>query len=278
MSGWRDRAAAMLREPLVHFLVAGALIFVALSGRQPDAGERRIVVDEAVVSGLVNGYVQAFRRPPTDEDLDGMIRDYVRGEAYYREALRLGLDRDDDVVKKRLRNKMLAIASAEVEAVKPSDADLQAVLDKDPGRYAAPPRYTLEQVYLGDDNPALRAAAATQLAAMKPGAVPTLRGPAIPLPERLDDSPLLDIATQFGDDFAEGLEKAPVGRWSGPVVSGFGLHLIKIERRAPSPKPTLASLRQRLENDWRSAAIQKAEENNLNDLLKGYDVVIKRPR
>jgi hypothetical protein len=268
----------MLREPLVHFLVAGALIFVVLSGRQPDAGERRIVVDEAVVSGLVNGYVQAFRRPPTDEDLDGMIRDYVRGEAYYREALRLGLDRDDDVVKKRLRNKMLSMASAEVEAAKPSDADLQAVLDKNPGRYTEPPHYTFEQLYLGDDNPALRAAAAAQLVAMKPGAMPTLRGPTIPLPERLDDSPLLDIATQFGDDFAATLETAPVGRWSGPVVSGFGLHLIKIERRVASPKPTLMSVRQRLENDWRSAAIQKAEEDNLTALLKGYDVVIKRPR
>ena len=91
MTTWRNRAAALLREPLVHFLAAGALIFVVLSGRPPDAGERRILVNEAVVTGLVNGYVQAFRRPPNDEELDGLIRDYVRGEVYYREALRLGL-------------------------------------------------------------------------------------------------------------------------------------------------------------------------------------------
>lgn len=275
---WRTRAAALLREPLVHFLVAGALIFIVLSGRPPDAGERRIVVDEALVTGLVNNYVQAFRRPPTDEELDGLIRDYVRGEVYYREALRLGLDRDDDVIKKRLRNKMLAVAGAEAEAIRPSDAQLQALLDKDPGRYADPPRYSLEQRYLGPDSAALRAAVKAALASRRPGAVDGLGNQPIPLPARLDDTPLLDIATTFGDDFAAALEKAPLGQWSGPVQSGFGLHLVKVEQRTTPPPPQLAAIRQRLENDWRSAAVRKAEEDNLNALLKGYDVVIERPQ
>ena len=275
MTAWRTRAAALLREPLVHFLVAGALIFVVLSGRPPDSGERRIAVDEAVVTGLVNGYVQAFRRPPSDEELDGLIRDYVRGEVYYREALRLGLDRDDDVVKKRLRNKMLAIAAAEAEATRPSDAQLQALLDKDPARYGAPPRYTLEQRYLGPDSAALRTTAEAALAA---GAESSLPGQPIPLPGRLDSVPAFDIASTFGDDFAAALDKAPVGQWSGPVLSGFGLHLVKVERREAPPPPKLADLRQRLENDWRSAAVRKAEEDNLTALLKGYDVVIERPR
>lgn len=275
MTAWRIRAAALLREPLVHFLAAGALIFVVLSGRPPEAGERRIVVDEAAVSGLVNRYVQAFRRPPSDEELDGLIRDYVRGEVYYREALRLGLDRDDEVIKKRLRNKMLAIAGAEAEATRPSDSDLQALLDKDPKRYGEPPRYTLEQRYLGQDSSALRDRVA---AALRQGTDAELAGEAIPLPARLTDSPAIDVATQFGDDFAAALEKAPLGRWTGPVVSGFGLHLVRVERREESPPPKLSEIRQRLENDWRSAAVRKAEEENLNALLKGYDVVIERPR
>lgn len=278
MTVWRDRAAAMLREPLVHFLAAGALVFVALSGRAPDTGERRIVVNESIVSGLVNGYIQSFRRPPTDEELDGMIRDYVRGEVYYREALRLGLDRDDDVVKKRLRNKMLAIAGAEVEAAKPSDSQLQALLDKDPARYAEPPHYTLEQRYLGSDSPALRASIKAALAGLKPGAGPALQGQPIPLPERLNSAPLLDIATEFGDDFADSLAKAPLGQWTGPVASGFGLHIVRIVRREQPPRPKLEDIRQRLENDWRSAAVQQAEEDNLNSLLKGYNVVIERPK
>lgn len=275
---WRTSAANLLREPLLHFLAAGALIFVVLSGRPPDAGERRIVVNEAVVSGLVNNYVQAFRRPPSDDELDGLIRDYVRGEVYYREALRLGLDRDDDVIKKRLRNKMLAIAGAEAEATRPSDAELQALLDRYPARYAQPPRYTLEQRYLGADTPALRAAVAAKIATLKPDAEPTLKPQPIPLPDRLESSSLIDIATQFGDDFATALEKAPTGRWTGPIGSGFGIHVVKIMRRDIPPPPELADVRQQLENDWRSAAVRKAEEDNLNALLKGYDVVIERPK
>lgn len=277
MSGWKDRAAGLLREPLVHFLAAGALVFVVLSGRPPDAGERRIVVDEAVVTGIVNRYVQAFRRPPTPAELDGLISDHVRTEVYYREALRLGLDQDDEVVRKRMRNKMLAIAGAEAEAAQPSDADLQALLDKDPARYALPPRYTLEQRYIGADNATNRARAGADVAALNAGQTAGLAQEPLPLPGRFVDAPAFDLATQFGDDFAAALAKAPVGQWFGPVSSGFGLHVIRVEQRAQPPQPRLADIRQRLENDWRAAAVRKAEDAHLKELLEGYDVVIERP-
>lgn len=277
MSVWRDRAVILLREPLVHFLLAGALVFALMSGRPTDAGERRIVVDEAVVGGIVNRYFQAFRRPPTPDELDGLISDHVRSEVYYREALRLGLDQDDEVVRKRMRNKMLAIATAEAEATQPTDADLQALLDANPARYSPPPRYALEHRYLGDDSPALRAAAAAQIASLQGNASPTLPGVPNPLPSRFGDAPLSDLAAQFGDEFAAALADLPVGKWSGPVSSGFGLHLVRIEARRPAPAPSLGLVRQRLENDWRAAAVRKAEADHLAELLKGYQVKIERP-
>lgn len=276
MTAWRTRAAALLREPLVHFLVLGALVFVAMAGRAPDLGERRIIVDEPVVAGLVNHHVRAFRRPPTAEELDGLIRDHVRGEVYYREALRLGLDTDDEVVKKRLRNKMLAIAGAEAEAAQPSDAELQALLDADPARYAAPPRYRLEQIYLGPDAPALRAAAAAEIGRIPKGARPGIMTQPLPLPGRFDDASQTDLAEQLGDDFATALARLPVGTWMGPVVSGFGLHLVRIDQRVQPPPPRLADVRQRLENDWRSSAIRKAQDAHLQQLLDSYDVEIRR--
>jgi len=270
-------AAAALREPLVHFLIAGAVLFVAMSGRAPDLGERRIVVDEPVVAGLVNHHVRAFRRPPTAEELDGLISDHVRGEVYYREALRLGLDADDEVVKKRLRNKMLAIAGAEAEAAQASDAELQALLDADPARYAAPPMYRLQQLYLGPDTPALRAAATAALRRTAAGTTPAIATEALPLPGRFDDASQTDLAEQLGDEFAAALARLPIGVWTGPVVSGFGLHLVRIDQRVQSPPPRLADVRQRLENDWRSAAIRKAQDAHLQQLLDSYAVEIKRP-
>lgn len=278
MTAWRKRAAALLREPLVQFLGAGALIFVVMSGRAPDTGERRIVVNEATVAGLANRYLEAFRRPPSAGELDGLIRDYVRGEVYYREALRLGLDQDDDVIKKRLRNKMLAIASADAEAAQPSDAQLQALIDQNPARYAAPPLFTIEQRYLGADSPALRKAAASAASRLNAGASAGVATMPIPLPARFASAPAFDLATQFGDAFVEALNAVPAGQWTGPIASGFGLHLVRVERRDQPPPPKLAEIRQRVENDWRSSAVRKAEEANLNALLEGYDVVIERPQ
>lgn len=267
---WRNGAAALLREPLLHFLIAGAAVFALLSGRPPEPGERRIVVDEMVVGGLVNHHVQAFRRPPTAPELDELIRDHVRSEVYYREALRLGLDRDDEVVRKRLRNKMLAVAGAEAEAAQPSDAQLQALLAQDPARYGLPPRYTLTQRYLGEDTPELRAAAAGAGGLALPTAP-------FPLPARMANAGAFDVAQQFGDDFAAALAKAPIGAWT-LMKSGFGLHLVKLEQRMVPPPARLADVRQRLENDWRSAAVRQAENAQLQILLAGYDVVIERPK
>jgi hypothetical protein len=149
----RSRAASLLREPLVHFMIAGALVFALLSGRAPDAGERRIVVNAEVVSRLLNRFTESFHRQPTPQEMDGLISDYVHEQVYYREALRLGLDKDDEIVVRRMRNKMIAIATNDAEAATPTDADLQKLLDKDPGRYAREPKVTFAQLYLGRTAP-----------------------------------------------------------------------------------------------------------------------------
>jgi len=172
---------------------------------------------------------------------------------------------------------MLAIAGAEAEAAQPSDAELQALLDADPARYAAPPRYRLEQIYLGPDAPALQAAAAAEIGRIPKGARPSITTQPLPLPARFDDASQTDLAEQLGDDFATALARLPVGTWMGPVVSGFGLHLVRIDQRVQPPRPRLADVRQRLENDWRSDAIRNAQDAHLQQLLDSYAVEIKRP-
>lgn len=271
-----DIGRRWLKEPLVHFLIAGALVFGLMSGRAPDLGERRIVVDEGVVSGLAQRFVESFRRPPTPDEIDGMINDYVRDQVYYREALALGLDRNDDVVIKRLRRKMEALAVAEAEARAPGDDDLQALLDKDPAHYAIDPRFTFDQVYLGSDTPAGRLEASAKLAALRKGAA--VSGAAAPIPARLDDVTASDIAARFGEDFAGSLRDLPDGVWSGPVASGLGLHLVRIAGRRAPDRPNLDSVRQRLANDWRAATIRKAQDDAYAQILKGYDVAIARPK
>lgn len=271
-----DTARRLLKEPLTHFMIAGALVFVLLSGRPPDLGERRIVVDERVVGALIGRFQDSFRRLPTKEETDGLIRDWVQDQVYYREALALGLDQGDEVVVRRLRRKMEGMAVADAETQTPSDTELQALIDKDPARYAEDPRTSFEQLYLGADTPEIRLTAERQLGVLRGGgAIPSLP---IPIPAAFSDASSADIAVQFGDEFALSLRDLPPGQWSGPVASGLGLHLVRVTKRGAAQPPVLSKVRQRVENDWRAAATAKAQGEAYARILKGYDVVIELPK
>jgi len=273
---WRSRAAAVLREPLAHFLIAGALVYALLAGRAPDVGERRIVVNEEVVSRIADRFALTFRRAPTAEELDGLISDYVHDQVYYREALRLGLDKDDEVVMRRMRNKMVSIATSDAEAAEPDDAELQKLLDKDPGRYAREPQITFSQLYFGADSPAARTAANEALALTTKGADASRLTQPAPIQDHYAKSPGSDVAAIFGDEFAGAVARQPRGKWV-VMTSGLGLHLVRLEALdAPAP-PSVAEARQQLANDWRNAATRKAEDEAYRKIVSGYDVVIELP-
>ena len=272
----KDTARRLIKEPLVHFLIAGALVFTLLSGRAPDLGERRIVVDERVVGGLVSRFYDSFRRMPTKGETDGLIRDWVQDQVYYREALALGLDEGDEVVVRRMRRKLESLAVADAETKTPSDAELQALIDKDPARYAEDPLTSFEQIFLGADTPDTRRTAEQQLPILRSGGtVPILP---IPIPGKFSDASSADIAAQFGDEFTLALRGQPTGQWSGPVASGLGLHIVRVTKRGAAQPPVLVKVRQRVENDWRAAATTKAQSDAYARILKGYDVMIELPK
>ena len=266
----------LLKEPLVHFLIAGAMVFWLLSGRAPNLGERRIVVDKAVVGAMVERFYGSFHRLPTPDETDGMIRNYVTDQVYYREALRLGLDQEDEVVVRRMRRKLESLSVADAETAEPTDNQLQALIDKDPARYVEDPRTTFEQVYLGADTPQSRAAANAQLADLRAGR--PVNAQPVPLPAKLDSASASDISGLFGDEFTLALRNLPLSQWQGPVASGLGLHLVNVSARAAPSKPSLATVRQRVTNDWRAAAIAKAQSDSYNKMLGGYDVKIELPK
>lgn len=272
----RDRLRAVLREPLVHFLAAGAVIFAVFSAAPPDPGERRIVLDEPALTRLVERYTETYHRAPSPQELQGLIDDAVADQVYYREGLRLGLDRDDDVVIRRMRTKMLALATSDAETRTPRDAELQAMLDRDPARYAEDAVTSFDQVWLGPDKRETRAAAPAALARLNHGTPPAEIGQAVALPARFDRASTSDIAAQFGDEFAVAIKDLPTGQWRGPIGSGLGLHLVRVTARVAPGKPTLATVRQRVENDWRAQAITKAEDEAYRKLLAGYQVEIAK--
>jgi hypothetical protein len=209
------------------------------------------VIDASRIERLAGQFAQSFRRLPSGAELDALIREDVKDEVYYREALRLGLDRDDEVVKRRMRNKLEAFATAPEELEDPDDATLQRWLDSHPQRFAGESRYSFEQ---------------------RP-----VSGPALPLPARFTDAPTSEVAAQFGGGFVETLDQLPPGKWSNPVASPFGpLRVLPLER-TPAAPPELAAIRQRVENDWRAAIARRRTEVAYRALLARYDVVIDKP-
>lgn len=274
--------ARALREPLTHFLLAGLAIFLIFDvfGGAADVGDRRIVVNEEQVRRLADQWSQTWQRPPNANELDGLIRDYIKEEIYYREALRLGLDRDDVIVRRRLRSKMEFLANSEAETVAASDAELQAWLDKYPAKYAPDPVYSLDQVYVGasgGEGVATERARAI-LRQLQAGAKPDTLGDALALPRSLDRVAAFDIDRQYGDEFVDALKALPVGKWSGPVASGFGLHLVRVRSVQLPRKPRLADVRQAVENDWREATREKRENRAYQALLDGYRIEIEKPK
>jgi hypothetical protein len=243
---WRG----LLREPLVHFLIAGTAVF-ALFGGETAPDERRIVIDGARIERLAGQFAQSFRRLPSGAELDALIREDVKDEVYYREALRLGLDRDDEVVKRRMRNKLEAFATAPEELEEPDEATLQRWLEAHPRRFAGEARYSFEQ---------------------RP-----VSGPALPLPARFADALASEVGAQFGGDFVAALERLPTGKWSNPIPSPFGPLRVLPLVRTPAAPPKLAAVRQRVENDWRAAMARRRTEAAYRALLERYDVVIDKP-
>ena len=278
MMAWRALAVRALREPLFQFLIAGAVIFLVFAwrGTPVDAGDRKIVISEAQVRQIVLRWSEAWQRPPTPTELDGLIRDQIKEEIYYREALRLGLDRDDAIVRRRLRAKMEEIAGATVENEVASDATLQAFLDRNPARYAPDPLLSFDQLYLGmssDD-----AVALPLLARLNRGDAPDGLGEALSIAQHFEATPRSEIIRLFGDDFAAKLATLAPGAWLGPVTSGYGAHLVRLRALRAPVKHSLADVRQAVENDWRSSTGKSREARAYQALLDGYEIEIERPR
>lgn len=270
------RSRQWLREPLVHFLIGGLLIFLLSlwRGEPVDPASRTIVITEAQVARLAASWEQSWRRPPTPREIDALIRDFIKDEIYYREALRLGLDAEDVVIRRRLRSKMEFLARAQVESAKPDDAVLQAWLEKYPARFASDAAFSFDQIYLG---PTETADAPAMLKAIARGADWETQGRSISLPRSLDSAARTEIERQFGTPFADTFPALQQGAWAGPVTSGFGSHLVRVHAARASGKPKLADVRQAVENDWRAATMKKREAKAYQALLEGYDVKIKQP-
>ena len=276
----------ILREPLVHFLALGALVFLiaALRAAPPgrEASELRIVVTAGDVQHIADGFARTWQRQPTPEELSGLVDEWVRDEVYYREALALGLERDDAVVRRRLRQKMEFVVEDALAGPPPSDAELQAYLDAHPDVFRTEPTVSFRQVYLDRDERGARAAGDAQALVARlrlagPDFDTAALGDRIMLPDDYEHVPASEVARDYGDDFARALADLPVSEWSGPITSGYGLHVVFVRNRTAGRVPALAEVREAVARELGAATRRQMVENAYQALRTRYEIVMEAP-
>jgi len=274
----------LMREPLLHFVFLGALLFAAyhLVNREQKVDPQRIVVSAGQIEHMVTTFARTWQRPPTTEEVKGLIDQYVREEMLSREAMKLGLEQNDTVIRRRLQQKMEFIVE-DLAAAEPADADLADYLAKHPDAFRQDQQLSFRHVYLnpeknGEQLDAVANKLLAQLKSTDPKADLSTLGDSTLLDPTFRDEPQRRVEATFGNVFAEKLLTLPVGEWSGPVVSEFGTHLVLVEERTEGRVSTLDEARAQVRREWENARRMEVNRKFLEDLLKQYEVSIEWPK
>jgi len=274
----------LLREPLLHFLLLGAALFGVYGLARDRAPHRtdQIVVPQSQIEQLGIGFTRTWQRPPTVEELTGLIEDRIREEVLYREAMAMGLDRDDTIVRRRLRQKLEFLIPDLASQIAPlSEHDLQAYLDQHADKYRDEPTVSFEQVFFDRERRGQSAwedaeSALTRLNGPHGSAVnPDTVGDASLLPIELTRSGESEVARLFGGTFGQRLVEMPLGRWAGPLESSYGLHVVLVRERMPARIPELPKVREGVLRDFLAERRQQALDAAYAKFRARYTVVVE---
>ncbi len=270
-----------ISEPLIHFLLIGAALFATfsfLSGRDEPA-ENRIIVSAGKIEHLAALFARTWQRPPTRDELESIINDYIREEAAYREGIVLGLDRDDTIVRRRIRQKLEFVAEDLAVLAEPDDEKLAEYLAAHPDDFRVDPRLSFRHVYLDPDqrSEGLFDEARDLLIALNGDAsldAGTL-GDRILLEHGYADVSAREIASLFGEIFATAVAELEPGAWYGPIPSGYGEHLVRIDTRVEGRLPDLVEVRDQVRREWANSRRLEAIDAFYGNLLERYDIDIE---
>jgi hypothetical protein len=279
-----QRLTRVLKEPLAHFLLASAAIYVAyllLATGEDSADDRKIVVRAADIQVLANEYAQLWGRPPTREELEEAVRRHARTQAFYREALAMGLDEGDLAIERRLAQKVELLARSLITPPTPTDAELRDWYEANLDDYKQPDRYSLTQIFFDPD----RRQAATLddaravLAELEsidglPSSVEPY-GDRIMLRNHYELTTELELRKVFGSGFVNQVLPLEPGKWHGPILSGYGTHLVWIDEVVISPPPDFEEVKAKVGDAWMAEQMDELSTRFVDELIAKYDIVVE---
>jgi hypothetical protein len=260
------------------------LIFAVYSWFSRDLqSEEEIFISRGQQEHLVNMFSRTWQRPPTPQEFQGLLKDYLRQEIAYREALKMGLEQGDIIIRRRMRQKLELLTDEIVSFSEPGDTDLQNYLEENREVFRMEPVFDLRQIYISLDK---RGTAADEFAQ---SLLDQLRqdqgesvlvdwkelGDSLPLPSELKSARSSEISRQFGQQFTDSLIGVEQREWTGPVLSGYGLHLVMIDQFTPARDPALEEVRERVKIEWMEKRRRNATDELYDQLAENYEIEIE---
>jgi hypothetical protein len=272
------------REPLAQFLLIGVCIYGAYAifgAPDEDADERTVVVDANRIKGFIAAWERRWNRPPTSQELDGIVQQFVREDILYREAVAMGLDVDDPITRRRMAQKLEFLTKDIARLKEPQEGELERYFEENAELYRKPDLITFSHVYLDPDK---RGAATLDDAAEllvelegagepEPGSLRS--GDRFMLQSYYPEKSGIDIRRQFGTGFSESVMRLEPGKWHGPVLSGYGTHLVYVHALAVAPPPVFADVRDHVLENWQIAQQDEFNAQYFESLKSRYEIVIE---
>ena len=275
-----SKLSTLLREPLFHFLFIGAAIFLLFSliNTTEDENDQQIIITKGKIKSLENAFIKAKGRQPTAEEMQQQLEYDIREQVLYREAMAMGLDKDDMIIRRRLSQKMKYLFDDLSVVDKPSDAALKKFVSEHPSKFTKPATISFSQVYLDpkEHGDRLEVDAKDLLEELSTTTIKETIGfgDRSLLPYDFSNEREIDIRDMFGEAFVKQIFRAKTDTWQGPFSSAYGLHLIYIHTRSNAYLPPLSEMRDRVERAWISTKQREANDIFYQSLLERYEIIV----
>jgi len=276
---------SLLREPLLHFLILASLLFTVWAVRNPESNpteppKPKIVIAESRIDSLIDSFTKARQRPPTQQELRGLIDDFLQEEIFYREALAMKLDEDDTIVRRRLRQKMELFVEDFTSAAQPTDEQLAEFLKAHADRFRVDRKVALRQIYLNPEKHAdtYEHDVAELKSKLDENSDPEEHGDAFLLPAAFELTPVGHLTQMFGGEFGRDVFAQMTGEWSGPISSGYGAHLVFVEEKEEGRLPPLEEIRSVVELEWFARKRADAKREFYEKLRERYEIIIEKQK
>ncbi len=272
----------LLREPLLHFLLIGAALFLFYNlQNEGRIDNERIVISKSQINHLATLWKKKRQRSPTQVELENMIQQQIREEVMVREALAMGLDKNDSIIRRRLAQKIEFITSDLATLAEPTDTELANYLKTHSDEFTLPALIDFVQIYINPEKHETNIQEYTnnlmnELSQTSANSDITTLGDSLMLDQQYEQATEHDISRLFGKEFANKLFTLPVGNWQGPIQSGYGAHLVHISNKTENQQLELNAVREEVFTEWQAQQRRDMDKVFYESLRQRYEIAIER--